>query len=50
LVGEKAFANEIHCIKISQLTEESEAALVPLYNLPEYLKIVKNLSEKELNL
>ena len=51
LLGEKAFANEIHSVNICQLTEDVEETLQPvaLYKLPEYLQAIRRLSACELN-
>lgn len=50
LLGEKSFANEIHSVKITQLTSENDTTSTPLYNLPTYLKIARGLSAEELSL
>lgn len=49
LLGEKAFANEIHLIKICQLTStaENNETLVPLYALQDYIIRVRKLSALE---
>lgn len=50
LLGEKAFANEIHFINICQLTAEAEKDLipVPLYALPAYVNRARRLSAPEI--
>lgn len=50
LLGEKSFANEIHLIKICQLTGtiENNMKLVSLYALPEYVLRVRKLSASEM--
>lgn len=50
LLGEKSFANEIHTVKIDQLTTENENAGTYLHHLPTYLKIIRGLTAQELSL
>ena len=50
LLGEKSFANEIHSVKITQLTLESDSTSTALYNLPTYVKIARGLSAEELSI
>ena len=50
LLGEKSFANEIHSVKITQLTAENDGTSTQLYNLPTYIKIARGLSAEELSL
>ncbi len=49
LLGEKSFANEIHSVKITQLTAENDGTSTALYNLPTYIKIARGLSAEELS-
>lgn len=52
LLGEKAFANEIHLVNISQLTDEveNECQPLPLYMLPSYINNASKLSAQELSI
>jgi len=50
LLGEKSFSNEIHFVKISQLTSEVDVnlKLVSLYHLPAYIAFTRKMSAEEL--
>lgn len=50
LLGEKSFSNEIHFVKISQITTEAEEnlKLVALYHLPAYIAYTRKMSAEEL--
>ena len=50
LLGEKSFANEIHSVKITQLTAENHGTSTALHNLPTYVKIARALSAEELSI